>query len=84
MNTTEGSEPYLKLSVQDKLEAIMQSAEEIESASDATLDCCGFQNEDERLAFIKAHAADIVRRSAILLGYVKDGDSDAGSVESEG
>jgi hypothetical protein len=52
-----------------KLEEVLQAAEEIESASSASLDSCGFSSEEERLAFIKAQARDIVDKVSLILGY---------------
>lgn len=57
---------------QDQLKEIMQAAEEIESASSGSLNACGFNNNEERLAFINVQSADIIRRAAILLGYSKE------------
>lgn len=74
----------MKVAIQDKLVEILQAAEEIDSASNATLDCCGFSNEAERLAFIKAQAADILTLAAVLLGYHKEGEKDAGDIQGKG
>lgn len=58
--------------IQDRLEEILQAAEEIEAASGASLEDCGFINEEERLAFIKTQATEIINKVSILLGYNRE------------
>ncbi len=70
----------MKVAIQDKLVEIYQAAEEIESASDASLSCCGFANEEERATFIRTQAAEIMELAAILLGY-KEGGADARGIQ---
>lgn len=53
--------------VLDKLEEILQAAEEIETSSTATLDACGFSDEGERLAFIHEQARIITQLAEQLL-----------------
>jgi len=55
--------------VRDRLEEILQAAEEIETVSMAALDECEFTDEDERLSYIRTQATEIIEKVSALLGY---------------
>lgn len=57
--------------MQSILEEILQAAKEIETASESTLNACGFTNEEERFSFIKEQAEMIERLSERALGQNK-------------
>jgi endonuclease III len=74
----------VKVSIKERLDEIMQAAEEIETATDAPLESCDLDNESERIGFIKSQAAEIIRIVSILQGYEKDGEIDDRSVQGKG